>query len=390
MSVVLGPTTPADIQQVALKLIGLAYDAAVDPKCWDEFLAVYENLYPGASQWLWLEDSERQDVRIITNEACDASFIPSYQEYYATKNIWTDVMLGLPEGHTHMADWLLPGDVLEQSEFYADWLKPQDVRFGFGACLLKEGRHSMFYSLLHSKAYSTDETQDLELLRLLVPHMQRAAKLHVHLLGLEEQRDDLEEAVNLLSVGVIMLSDRGEVLMMNRRAQRILAARDGLALAGRRVTAAAQGDREHLARAIAATLAMAGGGPTTAAGAVAISRPSGLRPYALMVTPCMGNRENPSSLSLIVPAARVALFLRDPEDQSAPSDDLLKALYGLTPAEARLASALAEGGSLDKVAEQLAITKETARSQLKSVYSKTDTHKQGALIRLIINSAGGV
>lgn len=62
---------------------------------------------------------------------------------------------------------------------------------------------------------------------------------------------------------------------------------------------------------------------------------------------------------------------------------LMKA-FGLTLAESKLASHLVVGHSLEKAAGCLSISKETARNQLKSIFSKTGTHRQGELVALLV------
>lgn len=65
------------------------------------------------------------------------------------------------------------------------------------------------------------------------------------------------------------------------------------------------------------------------------------------------------------------------EPKPRPNASLLSKIFGLTFAEAKLAAALADGTSLDTAAEELDIARQTARSQLKIVFAKTDTHRQG-------------
>jgi DNA-binding CsgD family transcriptional regulator len=56
---------------------------------------------------------------------------------------------------------------------------------------------------------------------------------------------------------------------------------------------------------------------------------------------------------------------------------------GLTPAEARLAGRLAAGDRPDEAAEALAMTKNTARIQLRVVLAVTGTGRQGELMALL-------
>ena len=63
---------------------------------------------------------------------------------------------------------------------------------------------------------------------------------------------------------------------------------------------------------------------------------------------------------------------------------VLTRLYGLTPAEARLAAALVAGQSLVDFATEAEITANTARWTLKQVFAKTDTHRQAELVRRLL------
>jgi DNA-binding CsgD family transcriptional regulator len=81
--------------------------------------------------------------------------------------------------------------------------------------------------------------------------------------------------------------------------------------------------------------------------------------------------------------ARVILTLTPTEVESRPDPALLSQAFGLTPAEAKLASIVCEGVSPQRAAEQLGISRETARNQLKAVFAKTATHRQSELVALL-------
>jgi DNA-binding CsgD family transcriptional regulator/PAS domain-containing protein len=81
--------------------------------------------------------------------------------------------------------------------------------------------------------------------------------------------------------------------------------------------------------------------------------------------------------------ARALLLLTELAPKPAPSIDLLIKAYGLSPAEARLASRVASGISLEDIADELAIALATVRTQIKAVFAKTGTHRQGELVALL-------
>lgn len=79
-----------------------------------------------------------------------------------------------------------------------------------------------------------------------------------------------------------------------------------------------------------------------------------------------------------------ALFLATPLcAPAAPSAGLLCGLFDLTPAEDRVARAMADGHSIESLASLLSLSPETIRSQLKAVMMKTGTSRQTELVRLL-------
>jgi DNA-binding CsgD family transcriptional regulator len=66
-----------------------------------------------------------------------------------------------------------------------------------------------------------------------------------------------------------------------------------------------------------------------------------------------------------------------------PSLQVLMGLFDLTPAEVKLAAALAGGVSLQEAAAQGGIQKTTARTHLDSIFRKTGTTRQGQLVALL-------
>ena len=66
--------------------------------------------------------------------------------------------------------------------------------------------------------------------------------------------------------------------------------------------------------------------------------------------------------------------------------EILGQLFEFTPAEAALALLLANGLTLDEAAEELGVTRNTAKSHLSSVFSKTGVTRQPKLVQLILKS----
>jgi DNA-binding CsgD family transcriptional regulator len=62
----------------------------------------------------------------------------------------------------------------------------------------------------------------------------------------------------------------------------------------------------------------------------------------------------------------------------------LSSRFLLTPAEAQIALGIADGETLAAIAEARGVSVSTARTQLKSVFAKTGTHRQAELVALLV------
>ena len=78
-----------------------------------------------------------------------------------------------------------------------------------------------------------------------------------------------------------------------------------------------------------------------------------------------------------------ALIRIDEPVRKVSSEKLVEAL-GLSAAEARLVSTLCEGGTLTDAAERIDVSLNTAKSQLASAFSKTNTTRQSELLALVV------
>lgn len=126
-----------------------------------------------------------------------------------------------------------------------------------------------------------------------------------------------------------------------------------------------------------------------------VDRLRGLREgKTLLAPPIVVRRENAAPLVIrTLPVdgaakspflcARALLLLKEIVRPARSDWQVFSRAFRLTPAEARLAALLAIGESLENAADTLGVTKETARSRIKSIFQKTDTHRQATLVALL-------
>lgn len=367
-------------------MIEQTYGAVGDPAGWEALLVALSDLFHGGMSVLFTQDLQTAAVPFIASARSDPDFEKSYEAYYASVNIWTQ--RGPRDGSigTIRTDQMIVPDEREflASEWYNDWLRPQDLYHVIGSTVLQRGARMSLLSVLRSQAAGPFRPEELALWQSLTPHFARAVELHDRLGGLTEAKEATEDALDRLPSGVVLLDAAGGTIFANRAARDIFATCDGLAFAGDRVTAARQGEDAVLQRLIGESIATTLSAGTGPGGTLAVPCPSGKRDYAVVVSPL------PRGGTWIdggAGRAAALLLIADPESVSFPVGAVLRDIYGLTPRELDLAQALASGERIKDAADRLSLSTETARSYLKRLFAKTDTHSQAQLVALLLRAA---
>ena len=70
-----------------------------------------------------------------------------------------------------------------------------------------------------------------------------------------------------------------------------------------------------------------------------------------------------------------------------PTAEVLQGLFDLTPAEARVARGIGQAETVETLADATGVNRETVRSQLKAVLSKTGLSRQQELVSLLAGKA---
>ena len=88
-----------------------------------------------------------------------------------------------------------------------------------------------------------------------------------------------------------------------------------------------------------------------------------------------------------VPEGKNVVMLIDLDSCLYPNPLVLQRMFGLTPAETRLALQLAQGDIVADIARKGCLSRTTIRSQLASVFAKTQTTRQAELVKLLTRVA---
>ncbi len=361
------------------KLLASLYDAAGNTSLWQVFLQELGAATQSNQAGILLHNLSDGNHGISLQWGVEASAARSYQEYFGAHDLWIQKAAPLVhEGWLATSQEICSLEELSRSEFYNDYLRANGI-----------GPHALWGVLENSPSRIVNVglyrdlrrpfgNKDVELLRFLGPHIVRAFRLHLQLSELKARADNLQHAMDRVATGIILLGEEGRILHTNRKAAQLLAENDGLKIVHGCMQAERASENNQLEHLVSDAQATSNGTGLGAGGALKVSRR--LRPALHVLISPVRN----IALDSATPVHAV-VFVADPSQRVRPPAVILQALFGLTPAESRLALLLCDGHAPPQIADLIGVSTNTLKTQLTSIYRKTGTSRQSQLVRLLGN-----
>jgi DNA-binding CsgD family transcriptional regulator len=363
-----------DLQQLLLRI----YETGSGD--WEPLLAEIMRFLESSAIALISHDFRHNLGSIILAKGYTQKYVSAYASSHAHHNVWLARERDYrPPGTIHIGEQLVSEPQLMRSRFYTEWLGPQNLHHRLCAVLSREGATAVFLEVMRPREWAGFAAGDIDRCRVLLPHLQRALRTRRRLAELEVERDAALRALDQLPWGVVFVDEHGHRLAANRHAQEILVAGDGLTARGNTLRAELADETARLEELLTSALDRTGEKRSRAGGTLSITRPSGAHPLSVAVVPLHIEIENLGERGPIA-----AIFVADPDLPLDSHEQHLRALYALTAGEARLASWLLQGKSVDEAAAAMGITVNTARAYLKRIYNKTGVRRQPELMRLLL------
>jgi|GEM_PF-5837167 len=366
-----------------LQLIDRCYGTAVDVDHWPSLLKDINQFLDGHGITLLFTDSQLKPIDQFFSDNISPESIKDYQAHFHTVDV--RMQRAIPGAlNTIFTDRdLVDETIVEGHEFYQDFLRPIGHRYIVSAAMdLDDGSYAFCSSHRGLKQDHAD-SDIVEKAGLLMPHLRRSLQLRRRLSTVSAQNQVALGLLDGLGQALFLIDSDGRVIWQNAWAERLLRQQDGLITSDgelRTLSVTTASELQHLISSVIKTSNLPLAKP---GGMMTIPRPSLKRSYQVLVTPLPQSPEmDIASRDLkIIPAA--AIFIMDLEQKPVPSVELLRRLYKLTPAEARLATALGSGITVKAYAEQTRLSVHYVRWLLKQVEAKTDTRRITDLIQLL-------
>jgi len=273
---------------------------------------------------------------------------------------------------------IVPHSIMFRSDYYNCFLKPHDMHTTMRITLAVGNGFRKFISMARPASLEEYGRVEIEQCRRLVPHLQRAAMVAQSVensrLALNAFSDVWEQSAK----GIVLLDSGGRILFANRAVRAMARPHNGLRLSRDRIEAVDDDDNTALQRLIAGATGRMNRLDAARGGILRLARASG-EPGLSVAVSAMGSQ---TSWAGVVPAAFV--LVTDPSAQPLPPDEIMRALFGLTPAEVRVAVRLTAGESPEHAARTLGVSITTVRWHLASLYRKTGTGRQAELMRRLL------
>ena len=351
-------------------LIDRIYEAAALPERWPAVLADLGRRC-GAAGGLFFSSSPSELSWIASPEV--AWIIEDYiaEGWMATNERGAPMIAEMHPGFRTDGDYR-SADERATVPVYRDFLIPRGIDAAAGTVFQGPRHNAIVLTFEHfaSHEHAAAAIQTLDQLR---PDLGRALSLTASL-G-RERAITAVRSLDLAGVSAAVVSDDGRLRAVNdgfaaRLGNQLGDQRSGFCFADRRLQA-------RFSEALAAI--SAGAGVRTIAVAAIGEEP----PFAMHLLPLrLGARDVYGWDGILLMVAEVA-------NAAVPNADLLRLLFDLTPAEARMTRLFLEGSSIQQTAKSLRISAATARAHLKSVYGKTGVGRQAELMRLLLGLGAG-
>jgi DNA-binding CsgD family transcriptional regulator/PAS domain-containing protein len=356
-------------------LIAVIYEAGMDFSLWPYALGRIASAF-GAPSAQWIRQGETPFDWLAFASAIDPEYQKKYIDYYHGVNpIWQRVP-STPAGTIQTDTMVIPRAELRRTEFFNDFLVPQQIGGLLNAVvLLEEGRQT----IVTVQGGRQFEPSDVELYKLLTPHLQRAVQINIELARARLSQIASVAALNHLEQGILFVDLNANVKFANKAAENFFASRD-LRLNKGQLEASSAAETATLHAVIAKCADT--GIKNRRSDFVSLRREAGRSPLSLLIAPL------PTGIpvSPIVPQPVAVIFVNDPDKNNKPTVVQLREKFGMTPAEASFTVEILNGDGIQAAADRLSISRATARTHLSRIFDKTGTRRQAELVRVLLST----
>jgi DNA-binding CsgD family transcriptional regulator len=367
-------------QTLLSELLGDIYEASYRPEHWPMVIEKICHLTHARSGALFIQDKSLHEANAFYPHGGSEELVTKYVRYSHLDPAFA-IMCTVPPGVALNIQNTKQHE-LEPADYYQEVRVEHDCGYIAGANVLVSEEQLVGLALHRSFSASAFDDATLQLVGELIPHLQRALRIHREFIRLRVEKSALTAGFGSLLMGLVLLDHLGAPVYINPVAQSILDSHPAIALLNDNIVPTRREDAAQLRRLVHSCLNHAIDPQTKRGGVMGLHHDEARHPLAVMV-----KEVATSDLANLIDGVPVyaALYLSDPDRPMPISADAIATLYDLTRTESQVAIALANGMSVEDIARTHSRSINTLRTQLRSLFSKTHTSSQTELVRLLLS-----
>lgn len=362
------------------ELIGSIYDCSIDPARWPDTMRIIAEALDCFHCSVFMLDTAGQQSRVriayprIAHAWRDAPAVVREIEAIYRSDPRT---IASSLQHPIVMSRNLDKKRLDGSPAFKAWVKSVGIVDALQTMVVNErGRLGVFSAHRHEKVGIAGD-REVEIMRLLGPHLRRAITISDLLDMRALQAQSLGETLDSLSIGVVIVAAEARILQANVAASLMFSDEDPVRSSGGKLSARTSSATNELHRAIE----MARGDETkighTGIG-VSLPMESGERAIAHVLPLGSGGVR-----TRLAPQGTAAVFVTRENAGTPASLAAVASSFGLTPAETRLLERVIQGHTVGEAAEAMDIAETTAKTHLAHIFQKTGVSRQAELVVLV-------
>jgi DNA-binding CsgD family transcriptional regulator len=371
-------------EEQLIALIDLIYEAALDVDLWPNVLEKIADTTGTVQAWIASADRQASVVTAIAPRV-DPTTLTLWSSCWALWDPFFTRAMVRPCGEIYTLDDLMSREEFTATAVFKELLQPANCSFATaGSTLIAEEQFCMLLAISNTPGQDYLRNEQLRLFKLISRHVGRSVRMNRELWKLDLINLAAQEHFELLPYSAMLVDMRGRVALANAAAKRMLDARDGIVLHNGRLMVSSAPDalQELIASCVRAAAELGGPG-----GEVVMRRNFPLSPINVRVAPLRSHTRLADAPWISVGPPVAVVSVRDPDFDRQQREENLRHRFGLTSAEAALATEIAKGDGRRAAAQRCGITDSTAKSHLAHIFEKTGTRRQAELIRLFLSAA---
>jgi DNA-binding CsgD family transcriptional regulator/PAS domain-containing protein len=361
--------------------VGDIYDCVAEPERWTSTLERICRHFDGQIATLGVLDTVNQQTRF--GAACGppeivVPLVTKYASEMPFYHVIPRMEIDVPVTMDTIYDFYGPGakEVMYESRLGREWVIPNKVADGLCLALIKQAERIGTLVISTTSERRAISQSDLDDLGFLAPHLRRATTIGDLFELRQEEAALYRSLVDNLSCAVLIVSSNLNLLYANPLGEMMLSTGTLINSSNGFLTFA-----NSLAHNCIQQTIVTGQRNEVALGSKGIGVPllqSSLPAVAHVLPLAMR-----SSSDRYHQQAAAAIFVAMPGVNSVSAMEAIAALFGLTAAEKRVASMVAQGLTRADIAKSSGVSDGTVKSQLDAVFDKTQTDNQRELENLI-------